>query len=77
MSAVCYLVTADGQYLSHLLKAKSKLALLKTLTIPNLELCAALLLANLMKSVLDTCVLTFQSINLFTDSRIVIIRCIS
>lgn len=73
-AAVIYIQVTDNQPAdSVLLKAKSKVAPLKILSIPRLELCGALLLAKLMYSVLQN----FSSdqiadVYYFTDAQLVL-----
>lgn len=74
-SAVVYLrsVGADNKVKISLLRAKSRVAPLKTLSIPRLELCGALLLSRVMKSVIeDLPNLNPLNINLFSDASVVI-----
>lgn len=58
----------------HLVTSKSRVAPIKEATIPRLELCGALLLANLISRTLSIFErrFSFQSINLWTDSEIVL-----
>lgn len=72
--ACVYLRSVDKQGIVsiHLLCSKSKVASLKTLTIPRLELCVALLLARLVNVVLTFLRLTIHEIYLWSDSTIVL-----
>lgn len=73
-AAVLYIRTVDNHLPRvTLLKSKTRVAPVKTMTIPRLELCAALLLAKLYESVMDS----FSSfpclqIHLFSDAQIVL-----
>ena len=73
-AAVLYLHTSTPVSSSvTLLRARSKVALVKPLTIPKLELSAAVLLSRLLKDTapsLET--LTVDSVVLYTDSSIVL-----
>lgn len=56
---------------SHLVCSKSRIAPVRTVSLPRLELCACLLLGNLIHRVLDILKnITFATINLWTDSEI-------
>lgn len=69
--AVIYVRTLDENNIwCTLLTAKSRVAPLKTISIPRLELCAADLLSSLMFEVRERCGLKYVPYYLFTDSTI-------
>ena len=63
-------IDQNGAYNSYLCTAKSKIAPIKTVTLPRLELCAAVLLARLVNRVLEIFTHQFEHIYYWTDSRI-------
>ncbi|UYV80986.1 hypothetical protein LAZ67_19002378, partial [Cordylochernes scorpioides] len=71
-SAVCYLrtVSLDGQVHISMLAAKTRVAPCKSLTLPRLELCAALLLSQLYRSVVDSLKIDIGRTYLWSDSQI-------
>ncbi|UYV71900.1 hypothetical protein LAZ67_9000991, partial [Cordylochernes scorpioides] len=71
-SAVCYLrtVSLDGQVHISMLAAKTRVAPCKSLTLPRLELCAALLLSQLYRSVIDSLKIDIGRAYLWSDSQI-------
>ncbi|XP_050297248.1 uncharacterized protein LOC126736761 [Anthonomus grandis grandis] len=60
-----------------LISSKSKVSPIKTKTIPRLELCAMLLLANLASRIFDIFKekISFESVNLWSDSEIALAWC--
>ncbi|XP_017793555.1 PREDICTED: uncharacterized protein LOC108575302 [Habropoda laboriosa] len=72
--ACVYLRTIDssGNIQTELLVAKSKVAPLKSQTIPRLELCGALLLSSLLTTVRNALHLQIDHCSLWTDSTIVL-----
>lgn len=73
-AAVFYLRTeSQGRIAVTLLKSKTRVAPVKTLTIPRLELCAALLLAHLYESIADSLAsVPNLQVHLYSDSQIVL-----
>lgn len=72
--ACLYLVTKNesGHIMSRLMCAKSRVAPLKTISLPRLELCGAVLLARLTNKVLSIMDLNITEVTLWTDSKIVL-----
>ena len=73
-SGVVYIRTVlkDTTIQIYLLTSKSKLAPLKKLTIPRLELCGAQLLSKLLKQVASDLNLTMEFVYAWTDSSVVL-----
>lgn len=73
-AAVIYLrsTTAEGEPSSMMVTAKTKVAPVKTMTIPRLELCAAQLLTITMSNVRQALALTDVPYSMWTDSTIVL-----
>lgn len=74
--AVIYLrsVGNDGSIQTRFLCAKARVTPIKKISLPRLELCSAVLLADLAKFVLDTYLnkISFQTVNLWSDSTVVL-----
>lgn len=68
----CKSINSKGDTAVKLVASKSRVAPIKSLTIPRLELCGALLLAQLMKRVLVSLKLDVHKVYLYTDSTIVL-----
>ena len=73
-AAVIYVVTQDpsGGRSSHLLIAKTKVAPIKTISIPRMELCAAVLLSRLLGRVIKEVQKKPSTVHTYTDSEIVL-----
>ncbi|XP_017875322.1 uncharacterized protein LOC108622144 [Ceratina calcarata] len=71
-AATVYIVTLVGDEgpRSTLLAAKTKVAPIKTLSIPRLELCGALLLARLMDSIISQLSTSPKGVYCWTDSQV-------
>ncbi|GFU83016.1 integrase catalytic domain-containing protein [Trichonephila clavipes] len=65
-------INTSGEISVRLLCSKSKVAPLKSITIPRLELCGAVLLSKLLKRTLDAFKVNISQIYLWTDSNIVL-----
>ncbi|GFX37459.1 integrase catalytic domain-containing protein [Trichonephila clavipes] len=71
--AVLYAQSISEEDVStRLLCSKSRVATVKPITIPRLELCACVLLSQLLEKVLHSLTLPIQQIMLWTDSNIVL-----
>lgn len=71
---MCFYVRAEGHdsIECNLVIAKTKVAPLKGMTIPRLELSAVVMMANALKQVCDTHGVCIENVTLWTDSSIVI-----
>ncbi|XP_058456726.1 uncharacterized protein LOC131434098 [Malaya genurostris] len=65
-------VSSDGKVSVRLVCSKSRVAPLKPSTIPRLELCAALLLAQLTKKTVSSMKIAFRRVTLWSDSQVVL-----
>jgi hypothetical protein len=72
--ACIYIRTVDiqGKVTTRLLSSKSRVASLKKLSIPRLELCAATLLANMYIGSVKALKIKFNKVRFWTDSTIVL-----
>lgn len=73
-AAVCYVRTIgqDGKYMVRLLTSKAKVAPLKTISVPRLELCAAAMAAELHAEVQDTLQIAIEKATFWSDSKVVL-----
>lgn len=73
-AAVVYLrvETEDKEIKTSLVAARTRVAPVKAVTVPRLELCGALLLSKLVKQVKEALRIPIQNVHLWTDSTIVL-----
>ncbi|XP_065370843.1 uncharacterized protein LOC135962859 [Calliphora vicina] len=73
-AAVIYarIETPDGEIFTHLLTSKTKVAPIKSISLPRLELCGAVLAVDLLKSLLYEIDIPLCQIYCWTDSTIVL-----
>ena len=71
LSAAIYLrVIQDGKSTASIVAAKTKVAPVKTLTVPRFKLCASLLLAKLASHIVKALHLEIYPLHLWTDSKV-------
>ncbi|XP_037773228.1 uncharacterized protein LOC119568898 [Penaeus monodon] len=63
--------TGEHEFESHLIAARNKIAPMKQMSIPRLELCAALMAARLRESILKEFTWKFEAIYHIVDSSII------
>lgn len=69
-ACIYFRTTGRHGYSSNLICSKSRVAPLKNISLPKLELCGALLLARLMKKTLESFDITVDKVYYWTDSTI-------
>ena len=78
-AGVVYIRATDTKCITHssLVVAKTKMALIKCITIPRLELCGALVMARLLKHIPKVLSVPIEKTHAWTDSRAVLgwLRC--
>ncbi len=74
IAAVAYLKTVDSDGNCHtgFITGKARVAPQPELTIPRLELCAAVLAVNIMETITTEIAVKFDEITFYTDSRVVL-----
>lgn len=65
-------VNDNAEIASNLLCSKSRVAPLKQISLPRLELCASLLLSRLLKKIISAMDLNINEIHLYSDSMVVL-----
>ncbi|CAH2094399.1 unnamed protein product [Euphydryas editha] len=68
----CRIIDGSAQTHSHLITAKTKVAPIKQISIPRLELCGSVLVANLLIEVAEVMKIPKANIHAWTDSSVVL-----